>query len=66
MKTAFSATLAVALLVSGFAYALVTAARMPDVHVSYSTGECVRVINYADTNYSCEDQPQKYNHIWVN
>ena len=66
MKTTFSVTLAVALLVSGFAYALVTAARMPDVHVSYSTGECVRVINYADTNYSCEQMPEKYNHIWTN
>jgi hypothetical protein len=36
------------------------------MEVSYSTGECVSVINYGDTDYSCENQPQKYNHIWVN
>ena len=41
------------------------AASIPDMEVSYSTGECVRVINYTDTEYSCERQPQKYNHIWV-
>ena len=38
---------------------------MPDVHVSYSTGECVEVINYADTDYSCENYPVKFNHVWV-
>jgi hypothetical protein len=43
-----------------------SAMSIPDMMVSYSTGECVSVINYADTNYSCENQPQKYNHIWVN
>lgn len=49
-------------IVAGLSYA----SSIPDVHVSYSTGECVTVINYADTNYSCENQPKKYNHIWVN
>ena len=52
----------VALAVLGVNYAM----SIPDMEVSYSTGECVRVINYADTTYSCENQPQKYNHIWVN
>jgi len=42
-----------------------SAMSIPDMHVSHTTGECVKVINYADTNYSCERQPQKYNHIWV-
>jgi hypothetical protein len=42
-----------------------SAMSVPDMHVSYTTGECVKVINYTDTNYSCENQPQKYNHIWV-
>ena len=41
------------------------AASIPDMEVSHSTGECVRVINYGDTDYSCENQPQKYHHIWV-
>jgi len=42
-----------------------SAMSIPDMHVSHTTGECVKVINYADTNYSCENQPEKYNHIWV-
>ena len=43
-----------------------SALSIPDMMVSHSTGECVEVINHADTDYSCENQPQKYNHIWVN
>jgi len=43
-----------------------SALSIPDMMVSHSTGECVSVINHADTDYSCENQPQKYNHIWVN
>lgn len=57
------------LLVSIVALAVIgvnSAMSIPDMEVSYSTGECVSVINYADTEYSCENQPQKYNHIWVN
>jgi len=39
---------------------------MPDVHVSNSTGECVKVINYAeDDEYTCNVLPSKYNHVWV-
>lgn len=39
---------------------------MPDVHISHSTGECVEVINYDERfNYTCENYPEKYNHIWV-
>lgn len=38
---------------------------MPDVLVSYSTKACVEVINYDNGNYSCENLPQKYNHIWA-
>lgn len=39
---------------------------IPDVHFSYSTDECVKVLNYADgDNYSCENLPSKFNHVWV-
>jgi hypothetical protein len=59
-------TVALALpFVAGLAYAISTAAAMPDVHVSYATNECVRVVNYADTNYTCENYPSKFNHVWV-
>jgi len=39
---------------------------IPDVHVSHSTNECVKVINYKEGDkYSCTDMPSKYNMIWV-
>ena len=39
---------------------------MPDVHMSHSSGECVNVINYDDRfDYTCENLPDKYNHVWV-
>jgi hypothetical protein len=57
--------LAAALLLGTFAYALDQALKMPDVHFSYSTGACVEVINYTDEQFSCEDYPVKFNHVWV-
>ena len=43
---------------------------IPDVHMSYSTDTCITVENYPSTffgtsNYSCENMPTKYNHVWV-
>jgi hypothetical protein len=38
---------------------------MPDVWFSYSTNECVKVINYTDEIFSCETLPSKFNHVWV-
>lgn len=38
----------------------------PEVHKSYSTGKCVKVINYKkNDNYSCENLPSRYSHVWV-
>lgn len=49
-----------------FAWVISVNARMPDVHVSNTTGECVKVINYDQRfDYTCENYPQKYNHVWV-
>jgi len=48
-----------------YLYGLMAFSDMPDVHVSYSTKECVAVINYGDTEYTCDNYPKKYNHIWV-
>ena len=50
---------------AGAAYALNFALTLPDVHFSNSTGHCVEVINYSDDNYSCENMPVKFNHVWV-
>ena len=49
----------------GAIYVANSALSIPDMHVSNTTGECVKVINYTDTTYTCESQPTKYNHIWV-
>ena len=66
MKKALFSVALMTPFVGMFAYAISTAAAMPDVYVSYSTNECVKVVNYADTNYTCENYPSKFNHIWVN
>ena len=46
------------------------ATALPDVHVSHSTGECQGVTTYQglmfdSLGYSCENMPEKYNHVWV-
>lgn len=47
-------------------YVLEASLSIPDVHFSYSTDTCVKVINYTDEdNYSCENLPSKFNHVWV-
>ena len=38
---------------------------MPDAHFSYATNECVKVINYTDEIFACENLPAKFNHVWV-
>ena len=51
---------------AGFYLGLDSVVNMPDVHVSNSTGECVKVINYDDRfDYTCQTLPEKYNHVWV-
>ena len=52
-------------LVAGLAFAMNSALSMPDVHISYSTGECVKVVNYTDDNYTCDNYPSKFNHVWA-
>ena len=48
------------------AYAGFAAIMLPDVEMSYESGYCVKVINYAQGDaYNCENMPAKFNHIWV-
>ena len=55
-----------AVLVGAVVYLWLEALSMPDVWFSYSTDECVKVINYdKDDKYSCENLPAKFNHVWV-
>ena len=50
------------LFMSGFMYSL----NLPEVQMSHSTGECVKVINYVESDeYTCDDLPKKYHHVWV-
>ena len=52
-------------LVTGLLVAIDKAAALPDVHFSYSTNDCVKVVNYDDDdNYSCENLPKKFYHVW--
>ena len=53
--------------IAGFMmYAFLTAAELPDVWFSYSTGDCVKVLNYAQgDNYNCENLPKRFYHVWV-
>lgn len=49
-----------------FFHLCIEALSMPDVWFSYSTNECVKVLNYAEgDNYSCENLPRKFHHVWV-
>jgi len=57
--------LAVGALGAGLVYSTNSALSLPDVHVSYSTNECVKVVNYASTAYSCENLPTKFYHVWT-
>ena len=68
MSKVFSVSLTVAMvigLITGLLVAIDKAAALPDVHFSYSTNECVKVVNYDDDdNYSCENLPKKFYHVW--
>lgn len=54
------------LTVLGLDYAMA----IPEVQQSWSTKECVGVTTYQGVffdslGYSCENMPEKYNHVWV-
>lgn len=39
---------------------------LPDVHFSYATNQCVEVVNYSSNdNYTCDNLPPKFYHVWV-
>lgn len=49
-----------------FSYAVLSSAGLPDVWFSHSTGDCVKVLNYVEgDNYSCENMPPRYYHVWT-
>ena len=49
-----------------FVGSLMYSLNLPEVQMSHSTGECVKVINYDESDkYTCDDLPKKYHHVWV-
>ncbi len=62
MKSIIAVTL---IATAGLVWAVDYTFSLPDVHMSHETGECVEVVNYADTNWSCENMPNKFHHVWV-
>lgn len=55
-----------AILFGTLIYFFFLSAPLPEVHVSYSTKECVKVINYDSRfDYTCKNYPKKYHHVWV-
>jgi hypothetical protein len=59
------ATAMVLLGIGAVGYAANEAMKMPDVHFSYSTNECVEVVNYTDEQFTCSNYPTKFHHVWV-
>ena len=53
-------------IIGSLVYAILTASAYPDVWFSHSTGDCVKVLNYAEgDNYTCENLPSSFYHVWV-
>ncbi len=63
LYSAISVLIVVSLFVF-IAYAMAFATTLPDVYYSYSTDECVKVVNYG-TEYTCDNLPNKFIHVWV-
>ena len=65
-KREFAFGFVIAICVGVIINLFLSAMAMPDVWFSYSTDECVKVINYVEgDNFSCENMPSKFNHVWV-
>ena len=45
-------------------WAFVEATNTPDVIFSYSTKQCIKVINADGSEGTCDHLPKKFNHIW--
>lgn len=65
MKDILVSTVVAALGIGLLGMVVIDNSAMPDVHVSYSSDQCVKVINYDELNYSCDNLPTRYNHVWV-
>jgi len=52
--------------IGALGHAIYKGIMLPDVHFSYSTNECVEVINYMPNhNFDCDNLPFRFFHVWV-
>lgn len=49
----------------GLIHAVADVLDAPDVHISYTTGECVRIIDENGERKCPEQLPAKYHRVWV-
>lgn len=58
-----------AAIAAGLAFAFWSALNIPEVHVSHSTGECVRMVTFEGDGPKSQDCPEKlptrYSRVWV-
>ena len=38
---------------------------IPDVHLSNTTGTCVKVVSFDENEYTCDNIPEKFNTVWT-
>lgn len=61
-----SASVIIAMVAIGYVWSSPGIWSAPQVHVSNSSNECVRVINYSESDeYTCDNLPELYSHVWV-
>jgi hypothetical protein len=68
MSKVFSVCITITMLFivfGGLVLAIGKAAALPDVHFSYSTQNCVKVVNYTDDQFTCDNLPKRFYHVWV-
>lgn len=53
------------MLLWGLAWVFADYLDLPEVHISYLTRECVRVVNADGSPGSCGALPDRYHHVWV-
>lgn len=65
MKSTLAYVVLMTLVVAAVVHACAVALDVPDVHISYSTGECVRIIDENGERECPEELPAKYHRVWV-
>jgi len=65
MNSNISNALIFGLVCGCFAWLVLSTFELPEVHFSYTTDQCIKVLNFNDDQFSCENMPDKFHHVWV-